>query len=181
MKEWQKEERFFVVVSNFFLRKTIFSAVSIAPLFLRSCTLLNFFKSSKNVSQQLLLLFCCWCCCCCNVAIKCVTTSLHDISFPLQHCHRLPCFDFTNILLAAFMREDPKSEKKLTPWLFFCAFGTFFPCPLSYILEEPSFDPCYPIRAVRGQWAACLQSSRPKQKKVSLDVYIWSVIFRFLR
>ncbi len=25
----------------------------------------------------------------------------------------------------------------------------FFPCPLDLILEEPSFDPCYPIRAVR--------------------------------
>ena len=28
--------------------------------------------------------------------------------------------------------------------------------------EEPSFDPCYPIRAVRGQRAARLQSSRPR-------------------
>jgi hypothetical protein len=37
----------------------------------------------------------------------------------------------------------------------------FFPCSLS-ILEEPSFDPCYPIRAVRGKtrWEACLQSIR---------------------
>ncbi len=25
-----------------------------------------------------------------------------------------------------------------------------FLCPLDLILEEPSFDPCYPIRAVRG-------------------------------
>ena len=38
---------------------------------------------------------------------------------------------------------------------------SFFSCPFSFILEEPSFDPCYPIKAVRGQWVACLQSSRP--------------------
>jgi hypothetical protein len=36
--------------------------------------------------------------------------------------------------------------------------------PFSVILEEPSSDPCYPIRAVRGKnrGAACLQSSRPR-------------------
>jgi hypothetical protein len=46
----------------------------------------------------------------------------------------------------------------VTVWLsnFF-----LFPCHLSCFLEEPSFDPCYPIRAVRGQQAARLQSSRP--------------------
>jgi len=39
----------------------------------------------------------------------------------------------------------------------------FFHVHFSVILEEPSSDPCYPIRAARGKnrWAACLQSSRP--------------------
>jgi len=35
----------------------------------------------------------------------------------------------------------------------------FIPYPLSYIQEESSFNTSYPIRAVRGQRAACLQSS----------------------
>jgi len=37
----------------------------------------------------------------------------------------------------------------------------FTPCPLSVFLEEPSSDPCYPIRG-KNRWVACLLSSRPR-------------------
>jgi len=39
--------------------------------------------------------------------------------------------------------EDGNLKKNLSTYFF-------SPCPLDLILEEPSFDPCYPIRAVRG-------------------------------
>ncbi len=63
-------------------------------------------------------------------------------------------------------RKRTKNADSLSLWLkvTFFFFFFFYPCPLCVFLEEPSSDPCYPIRAVRGKnrWAACLHSSRQR-------------------
>ena len=59
-----------------------------------SSSILYFVELFYSKAQKICLNNFRCCCCCCNVAIKCVTTSLHDISFPLQHCRRLPYLPF---------------------------------------------------------------------------------------
>jgi hypothetical protein len=49
-------------------------------------------------------------------------------------------FILTNLNWLNFNLKDWDHKKKY-----------FFPCPLYVILEEPSSDPCYPIRTVRGK------------------------------
>ena len=61
--------------------------------------------------------------------------------------------------------------------LFLRSISFFSPYPLSFILEEPSFDPCYPIRAYREKnwWVECLQFSRPRRTpSLSLNCFAFS-------
>ena len=79
----------------------------------------------------------------------------HSSGLTLKELIYFICYIAKNSLEGA--RFEPTTFESVCDGLCF-----FSPCLLSLILEEPSFNPCYPIRAVRGKtwWAACLQSSK---------------------
>jgi len=88
-----------------------------------------------------------------------LNTSCHADNKSKIFEHFLFCFHFSWHIFTSRLFENSITQHFVFDNI---ELSFFLHVPLVF-LEEPSFDPCYPIRAVGGKtrWAACLQSSRP--------------------